>query len=530
MKNIIKLIFFIIAISIILISCLDSEKENNEALKITNETENNKDKSKDIDYNQIEEIIASAKPDAGESESGIEKNTEEDEDEDDNLSENASLDTNLESTSLDSTKDVINPNIQKESTTDNENDENENQTINQDLDKPENEIEQVQNLDSEDNNQNTTDTDKEEEKKYEEKVYTDMVITQDTLIQDKDRMIKDKKIKETYLDKDMSTYITDDEGNYTIIDDFHIKMKEGWQELNYNIIEQSQFAISLKPTYEAFSSKDIFNNFYNKLKGLPPTNKPSSGINFDYNIAVCVTMGEKYLTGYKIAVRKIIFTGKSILVYYTELKPEASVHRRETVSNPYCIAAIYDDKNLREKAKVISFYNTNTNKMSMSVPIVKTRRYPNFEIPEQVRTIQVEQGDYSNFKEEGYYAFNSHFQFESVYHKLKENDRYKVRPPELSFLGNIVILLTLGEKKNGGHKIIANGSFTTAYMLGDDMYVMVRKREPTEKNIRYYDITQPYSLASIQVGIRWKYIRNVYFLNEQTGDELGEVNLGKARW
>ncbi len=516
MKNITKLVFCIFVLSFIVIGCLDNESQKNEAQNsIKNESSNDNNETvaileQEIKNNDIKnEKLDSTQPDAGDSESGF-------------------SDINQSSEIDNKTQQEV-PNNEEQNSHIQEND------INPVSDSQEEEQEEdsIDNNETEHpatNHQKTENQEKVEEEEFEEKEYTNMMITEETLLQDRDEKIKDKKVKETFLDRYMSTYVTDEEDNHTILDDWNIKMKPGWHELGVNIIEQSPYAVSMKPKYEAFSSDEIYQFFYNRLKGLPPSNKVKSGVNFDYNIAVAVTMGEKYLTGYKIEVRKAIFTGESILIYYTELKPDASVERRKTVSNPYCIASIYDDKKIREKAKVISFYNTNTNRLSMSIPVVRTRRYPNFEIPEQVRTIQVEKGDYCNFKEEGYYAFNSHFGFDSIYYDLKENDRYKVRPPELSFLGNIVVVLSLGEKENGGYGIYANGSFTTAYMLGDDMYVMVRKVEPTEDTIRYYDITQPYSIASIQVGIRWKYIRNVYFLDELTGEKLADVNLGKARW
>jgi hypothetical protein len=54
--------------------------------------------------------------------------------------------------------------------------------------------------------------------------------------------------------------------------------------------------------------------------------------------------------------------------------------------------------------------------------------------------------------------------------------------------------MTLGERR-WGYKLLSNGAYTNVYLMGDSLYVMVKKIEPTEKTIRYYETTHPYSIA-----------------------------------
>ncbi|MFW5799175.1 MAG: hypothetical protein ACOCV8_00045, partial [Spirochaetota bacterium] len=93
--------------------------------------------------------------------------------------------------------------------------------------------------------------------------------------------------------------------------------------------------------------------------------------------------------------------------------------------------------------------------------------------------------------------------------------------------GNIAIIMNLGEKKNGGYEILPEGAYTTAYTLGKELYIMVRKKSPTEENIRYYDITRPYFVGSVHIGLVAENIRYVYFMDEKTGRILVKTKLPK---
>lgn len=311
---------------------------------------------------------------------------------------------------------------------------------------------------------------------------------------------------------------------------FMVSQVKPGDELNFNIVEKGLNSSSINANYLAFSSEDVFINYYAKLKNLKaPRPNMNPGINFDYNMAVILTMGEKHINGYDINLKKAEYLGDKVNIFYDENIPESTSGKNRVLHHPYCVASVYYDKEIRENAKIISFINEKSGKLTTSIPIVKTKKYPYYEIPEEVRSITVEKGDYGNFEDETYIAFNHHIPFNAAYMKLKENKEYRVRPPELSFLGNIVVMMSLGEKENGGYKILANDAYTNVYMLGDSLYVMVRKIAPTDHTIRYYDITRPYSIASIQIGTRWKYLNYVHFIDETTGEQLRKVKLKKIR-
>lgn len=300
------------------------------------------------------------------------------------------------------------------------------------------------------------------------------------------------------------------------------------EELNFNIVDEGFDSALISPAFLVFSREDLFIDYYANMKKLPAISDINPGIHFDYNMAVVLAYGERYVDGYSITLEKVKYNGSTVHIFYRETQPDPTKEKKKRLTHPYCIASVYYDKEIREHAKVISFINVETGELRTSAPIVKIKRNPYYEIPESVRVVQVEKGDYGNFTEEKYLAFNNHFPFNSAYMQLRENDKYLVRPPELSFLGNIVVLVSLGQQENGGYEILANGAYTNVYVLGNSLYVMVRKVKPTEETIRYYDITTPYSIASIQVGMRYRYLKYVYFLDETTGKTLGKVKLPRV--
>lgn len=299
-------------------------------------------------------------------------------------------------------------------------------------------------------------------------------------------------------------------------------------ELNFNIVDEGLDSSILKQSYLAFSREDLFIDYYANMKTLPAIADINPGIHFDYNMAIVMTSGERYVEGYNITLDRVKYNGSTVHVFYKETTPNPNDENKRRLTHPYCIASVYYNKDIRENAKVISFIDADTGLLKTSIPIVKIKRSPYYEIPEYVRVVQVEKGDYSNFTEEKFMAFNTHVPFNATYMQLKETDKYLVRPPELSFLGNIVVLMSLGEQDDGGYELYADNAYTNVYILGDALYVMVRKIEPTEKTIRYYDITTPYSIASIQVGMRWKYVKYVYFLDELTGKTLEKVKMPRV--
>lgn len=303
---------------------------------------------------------------------------------------------------------------------------------------------------------------------------------------------------------------------------------EPGDDLNFSIVDEGLYSSILYPSYLAFSREDLFVNYYANMKNLPAVSEINPGIHFDYNMAVVLTSGERYVNGYSITLDNIKYNGNTVHVFYKEITPEADSEKRKLLTHPYCIASVYYNKEIRENVKVISFIDSDTGVLKTSIPIVKIKRSPYYEIPEYVRAVQVERGDYSNFTEEQYMAFNSSFDFGGAYMKLKENDKYAVTVPPLSFLGNIVVLISFGQQDNGGYSIIANSAYTNVEILGNELYVMVRKTEPTEKTIRYYDITTPYSIASIQVGMRYKYVKYVYFFDENTGKTLAKIKMPRV--
>lgn len=299
--------------------------------------------------------------------------------------------------------------------------------------------------------------------------------------------------------------------------------------VNYDIVDSGLNSVAVSPNHLVFSREDSFVSYYSYLKNLPERSDVNPGINFNYNMAVVITTGEKHIEGYDINLDYIKYDGNAIKVYYEEIVPNNESKRRR-LSYPYLIASVYYDKEIRENTRIISFFNSRTGEFIESAPFVKIKRSPFYEVPEKLRVVKVESGDYGNFTEETYLAFNCHLSFGGAYIKLRENPEYRVRPPELSFMGNIVVMMSWGDKYDGGYEISANGAYTNAYTLGDGLYIMVRKKEPTERTIRYYDETRPYSIASIQVGMNFRNVRKVYFIDELTGDLLSEVDLPRISY
>jgi hypothetical protein len=303
--------------------------------------------------------------------------------------------------------------------------------------------------------------------------------------------------------------------------DSHISSQEIIEigdELEINMVRRGEFSAIIKPNYLVFSKEDALIRHYANMLDVPVNMAYNPGVNLDYNMGVVVGLGEVYRAGYEIILDRAIYLGKSIELYVDVIPPGEKAER--TTQSPYIIASVYSNKKIRQSTRVIKFIDNQTERLIRSLPVKQIGRYPFYEIPEEVRVFTVEQGDYCNVKQEAYGAFNNHNTFEYSYVKLLENDDYKVRPPELSFLGNIAIIMTLGEQENGGYEIVANGAFTNSYMMGRDLFIMVRKKEPTEDNIRYYDITQPYYVASIQIGFSSSRINNVTFVDEATGKIL----------
>ncbi len=300
---------------------------------------------------------------------------------------------------------------------------------------------------------------------------------------------------------------------------YFFENKDKWRSLNYNILEQGSHSTSINLDFFAFSREDMFEKFYKDLKALPSNDMNANpGIHFDFNLGVVLTTGERYVKGANININDVRYNGKAIYVYFNETKPEKGIRR--TLNHPYTIASIYFDKEVRKNSKLVSFINQDTGSLELSAPIVETKRYPYYEIPEKLDIYPVEKGDYGNFKEEKYMAFVDHISFNSSYVDLKENTEYKVRPPELNFLGNVVVMMSYGEKSDGGYKIYANSAYSNVYIFGETLYVMVRREKPTDETIRYYDVTSPYSIASIQVGIKAEYLKKAIFIDEFTGDIL----------
>lgn len=289
-------------------------------------------------------------------------------------------------------------------------------------------------------------------------------------------------------------------------------------ELKINMVKTGEFSAIIKPSYLVFSKEEALIRHYAEMMDVPVNLSFNPGVNLDYNMGVVIGLGEVYKEGYQINIDKALYLGKSVELHVEVIPPPKNAP--STTRSPFIIASVYSNRQIRESIRVIKFINKRNNTLIKSLPVKQLGKYPFYEIPEEVRVYTVEQGDYCNIKQEAYGAFNNHNPFEYSYTKLLENDDYKVRPPELSFLGNIAIIMTMGEKKHGGYQIMANGAYTNSYMMGRELFIMVRKKEPTEDNIRYYDITQPYLVASIQIGFSASLIRNVIFVDEATGNIL----------
>ncbi len=311
------------------------------------------------------------------------------------------------------------------------------------------------------------------------------------------------------------------------VDKYFFENKDKWKSINFNVLEQGSYSTLIDLDFFAFSREGMFEEFYRKLKSLRSNDMNANpGIHFDYNLGVVLTTGERYLKDCNINVNDVRFSGKAIYVYFNETKPDKG---RRTLVHPYTIASIYFDKGVRKNSKLISFINQDTGVLELSAPIVETKRYPYYEIPEKLEIYPVEKGDYGNFKEEKYMAFVDHLSFNSSYVDLKENKEYKVRPPELNFLGNVVVMMSYGEKSDGGYEIYANSAYSNVYIFGETIYIMVRKKKPTEDTIRYYDVTRPYSIASIQVGIKAEYLKKAVFIDEFTGEILAQQKIEYIR-
>lgn len=290
-------------------------------------------------------------------------------------------------------------------------------------------------------------------------------------------------------------------------------------ELKVNIIEQSQFSCLYKKDYLVFSNEETFINYYSDLTGKKPANAYiNPGVNFDYNMAVVISLGEVYKESYEINLNSVLYLGETIEIYFDVKEPDTRL--QNTVRRPYLIASVNQDKQIRSTIKLIKFIEEDTGELVKSLPVVQTPRSPFYQIPEKMNVYPVEYGDYGNFKKESYGAFDDHRTFGQAYILLKENESLRVRPPELSFLGNIAIIMNLGEMADGGYKILPNGAYSNAYMSGEDLFIMVHKYEPDEYNIRYYDTTTPYSIASIRVGLGAERINYANFIDEKTGKTL----------
>ncbi len=301
------------------------------------------------------------------------------------------------------------------------------------------------------------------------------------------------------------------------------------QSLNVIIVEKGFYSNSVAPSYLVFAREDVFLSYYSDLKSLKPTDAINPGIHFDYNMGVIVTLGEVYRKGYDVNINSAIFKGKTIEIYVDKKTPDDPNSSRAT-QTPYVIASVYNDKNIREKLRIIKFIDNQTGEFIISLPVQQIGRSPFYDIPEYARVYNVESDDYGNIEVESYGAFNNHHAFNAAYISLKENKEYRVFPPELSFNGNIAIIMTLGEKKDGGYKITANGAYTNVYTQGKELFVMVKKTEPTENTIRYYDTTRPYMVGSVQIGTLYKNIRKVHFIDENNGKILVTVNLKRPDW
>ncbi len=300
-------------------------------------------------------------------------------------------------------------------------------------------------------------------------------------------------------------------------------------ELRINIVEIGEFSEIIKPYQLVFSKEEPLKRFYAKMKGISPELAYNPGVNMDYNMGVVIGLGEVYKEGYKINIDKAVYTGRTVEIYTETIEPTDKDKEKKTRS-PYIIAAIYNNRQIRDNIRLIRFIDTNSEEMIKSIPVRQIGMYPFYEIPERVRVKTVERGDHCNLGIEAYGAFGEHNSFEHTYKILKEDGVYQTRPPELNFLGNIVIIMTMGEKQDGGYSIDVNGAYTNTYMLGDSIYVMVKKIKPTEKTIRYYDITRPYMVGSIQVGPGYWNVKKVIFIDEITGKTLVERKIKHQKY
>ncbi len=290
------------------------------------------------------------------------------------------------------------------------------------------------------------------------------------------------------------------------------------QFLKINVVEEGNYGKDIYPNYLVFSKEESFLNYYSAIKGLKGTERYNPGINFDFNMGVIITAGEVYKEGYEIRLDKVTYKNEVVKIYVNISEPKRRTRR--ATQRPYIIASVYNNKEIRMNARLIRFIDSNTNEQIRALPVVSTKSYPYYEIPEQVMVYPVESGDYGNVGIEAYGAFGGHLSFDESYVKLKENKENKVRPPRLNFLGNIVVIMTMGEQKHGGYRMEINGAYSNVYTGGKGLYVMVKKVEPDEKTIRYYDVTKPYTIASIQIGIDKDKITTAHFINEDTGELL----------
>lgn len=300
------------------------------------------------------------------------------------------------------------------------------------------------------------------------------------------------------------------------------------QILKINVVEEGNYGKDIHPNYLVFSEEESFLNYYSDMKGLNKAERYNPGINFDFNMGVIITAGEVYKEGYEVKLDKVTYKNEVIKIYVNISEPKKRTRR--TTQRPYIIASVYNNKKIRMNAKLINFIDNNTNERLRTIPVVSTKNYPYYDIPEQAMVYPVESGDYGNVDFEAYGAFGEHLSFDQSYIKLKENKKHKVRPPRLNFLGNVVIMMTMGEQQHGGYEMKIDGAYTNVYTGGKDLYVMVKKIEPNDNTIRYYDITRPYLIASIQIGIDKNKLTTAHFINEETGELLVSSKIKHDRY